>query len=361
MAAVLPIIHTDCRHFRGTVPCAPHKREGVHCDGCAHYEAIDTQILIIKLGATGDVIRTTPLLHRLKADHPHAKIWWLTESPDIVPSVVDVVLPFNLASILTLRGMTFDAIYNLDKDLQASALATELTATRKKGFVLAHNAVAPADRDAEEKFLTGIFDDVSKANTKSYPIEMFEVCGYTYAGERYIVDVRESAARQWALDANKYVVGLNTGSGDRWTSRLWAESEWRALASGLLKDGCDVVLLGGPAEHARNTALSEATGAKYFGHFPLPTFVHLMSKCDMIVTGVTMALHAAIGLEKKIVLMNNIFNRHEFELYGLGEIVEPEKPCICYFKPTCTNPDYKCMDHMPASRVLDACRRVRKG
>lgn len=356
-----PIILSDCRHFRGSIPCAPHKAEGVHCADCVYYEAIDKQILIIKLGATGDVIRTTPLLHRLRADHPHAKIWWLTESPDVVPAIVDVVLPFTLASLITLRGVNFDLLYNLDKDFHACALATELHATVKKGFVLKDNAVAPADKDALDKFVTGIFDDVSLANTKSYPEELFAMCGYVFAGEKYVLDVRESAGREWNLSTGSDVIGLNTGSGDRWTSRLWSDKEWAALATGLMSDGCTVVLLGGPAEHSRNTALAEATGATYFGYFPMPTFLHLMSKCTLIVTGVTMALHAAIALEKKIVVMNNIFNKHEFDLYGLGELVEPELPCLCYFRPTCTNPDYKCMEHFPASRVLDAVRRVRKG
>ena len=36
---------------------------------------------------------------------------------------------------------------------------------------------------------------------------------------------------------------------------------------------------------------------------------------DLVVTAVTMAMHIALGLGKKLVLFNNIFNPHEFELY----------------------------------------------
>jgi heptosyltransferase-2 len=61
------IVHTDCRHFRGDVPCTPHKKDGVHCESCPFYDPVDKKILIIKLGAIGDVIRTTPLLHRLES------------------------------------------------------------------------------------------------------------------------------------------------------------------------------------------------------------------------------------------------------------------------------------------------------
>ena len=54
-------IHTDCRHFRGDMPCVFHKKTGVHCEGCADYDPLKERILIIKLGAIGDVIRSTPL------------------------------------------------------------------------------------------------------------------------------------------------------------------------------------------------------------------------------------------------------------------------------------------------------------
>ncbi len=68
-----------------------------------------------------------------------------------------------------------------------------------------------------------------------------------------------------------------------------------------------------------------------------------------------MAMHITIGLEKKIVLFNNIFNRHEFELYGLGEIIEPEEECECFFSPTCPN---DCMSTIEPQRVFDSIRRL---
>jgi len=47
-------VRTDCRHFRGSVPCRPHKLHGVHCSDpsgapCPHYAPVTAQILIIKL------------------------------------------------------------------------------------------------------------------------------------------------------------------------------------------------------------------------------------------------------------------------------------------------------------------------
>src|SRR5437899_483632 len=132
-------LKVDCRFFRGDVPCNPHKQHGVHCvdeqgQDCAHYEKLTSKILIIKLGAIGDVIRTTPLLRKLKEVYPRAQIWWLTLTPDIIPRSVDVILPFTLQSLSTLNATTFDILYNLDKDKEACALAVTVQAKVKKGF-----------------------------------------------------------------------------------------------------------------------------------------------------------------------------------------------------------------------------------
>jgi ADP-heptose:LPS heptosyltransferase len=355
-------LKTDCRHFRGDIPCTPHKLHGVHCvdergNDCPHYDRVEKKILIIKLGAIGDVIRTTPLLRKLKEVHPHAKIFWLTHTVDILPSVVDEPLPFSLNSLITLRSIHFDLLINLDKDREACALASQISASEKRGFILSSGVIAPANPEAEGKFLTGIFDDVNKSNTKSYPQEVFEICGFQFNGEPYMLERFESQNYRWNISKKKKVVGLNTGCGGRWTSRLWDERNWVALGKALKKKGYEVILLGGEQEHRKNQRLARATGAKYFGHFPLTQFINLVGQCDLIVTGVTMALHIAIGLGKKVVLFNNIFNRHEFELYGLGEILEPERPCQCFFLPVCRNPEYRCMEYLAPDAVLHACER----
>src|SRR3990172_8133912 len=71
-----------------------------------------------------------------------------------------------------------------------------------------------------------------------------------------------------------------------------------------------------------------------------------------------MAMHIAIGLGKRIVLFNNIFNRNEFELYGKGIILEPSRPCRCFYHPVCTNKEYRCMEYLSVQQAADACRRL---
>lgn len=356
----LQSLKTDCRSFVGYIPCKPHKEHGVHCVDesgtvCAHYEPQTSRMLIIKLGALGDVIRTTPLLHRFRKDNPQAQIWWITDSPDILPrNHVDVILPFGEDSILILQQTHFAFALNLDKDRDACALMNSISADVKKGFYLREGKPAPIDKDAEHKFLTGVFDDLNKANTKSYPQEAFEVCGMNFAGEMYILDPQREKGYVWKLPKKKKIVGLNTGCGGRWASRLWAEKNWVALAKKLKKAGYVPLLLGGEDEHEKNKRIAKKSGATYFGHFPLKQFINLVDQCDLVVTAVTMAMHITIGLGKKIVLFNNIFNRNEFELYGRGEILEPEFDCPCYFSAVCPN---DCMQYIYVDRVFDTVRK----
>jgi len=350
-------INTNCRHFKGDLPCIYHKKENVECESCGYYDPIKEKILIIKLGAAGDVIRTTPLLRKLKQVYPKAHITWLTLSPELVPAGwVDKIYPFDLKHTLILQSSQFDLLFNLDKDAEACALANQITADKKKGFLLDDlNRPTFADPDAEHKFLTGVFDSVNKANTKSYPEEIFEICGFMFKGEKYILSNFAENDLEWDIPENKPLIGLNTGCGGRWTSRLWAEENWVELAKRLKENGNGVIILGGPDEHEKNLRIAEKSKATYLGHFPLNRFINLVDQVDLMVTAVTMAMHIAIGLEKKLILFNNIFNKNEFELYGAGEILEPAEDCDCYFSPVCPN---NCMQYIYVDTVVEACERL---
>ena len=111
-----------------------------------------------------------------------------------------------------------------------------------------------------------------------------------------------------------------------------------------------MVLLGGPEEHDKNARLALATGATYPGHFDLRTFIGLVDRCDLVVSAVTMAMHIALGLGKRLVLLNNIFNPREFELYGRGVIVQPPQACSCFFQPRCTAPSF-CLESLEPATV----------
>lgn len=349
----------DCRFFRGDIPCRPHKSHGVTCDNCSYYEQRTGRILIIKLGATGDVLRTTPILAPLRERYPGHEIWWVTLSPDAVPTSVHKRLPWTWETALTISQTAFDIVINLDKDAEACALAKRVSAAERFGYTLVNGLPAPANALAEHKFVTGIFDGANKANTKSYPQELIELCGFTWRGQEYEYDEQGRLPETWehALKGQKGpIVGLNTGCGERWIAREWPTENWVTLIRLLKNEGVTVILLGGPAEHEKNVGLMAATGALYAGKVPLKDFINVVGTCDVVVTTVTMALHAAIARRRQVVLMNNIFNRHEFELYGRGVIVEPPVTCTCFFQHDCTNPSYRCMSELKPETLLEAVR-----
>ena len=345
------LVHSDCRFYKGDIPCQPHKKHGYHCEGCPEYKKVSNNILIIKLGAIGDVIRTTPILRKLRENFPNAYISWLTYSPDILSkSWVDRILNVTPENIELLKQINFDWLVNLDKDALAISLANTLNAKKKSGFSIDNFGHAkPISSQAEEhKWLTGLFDNLNKQNTKHYVQEMFEICSYEFNSEEYILEV-ESSGKNWNIDKTKNVIGLNTGCGGRWTSRLWPTEYWIKLAKDLLVNGFEVILLGGEQEDEKNKFIQKESGAKYFGYFSLKIFMDLLNQCSTIVSAVTMAMHLAIGLKKNLILFNNIFNKNEFYLYGRGEILEPDFDCDCYFSQTCPN---DCMQYLYPEKVL---------
>jgi hypothetical protein len=74
-----------------------------------------------------------------------------------------------------------------------------------------------------------MFDDTSKANTKSYLQEIFEICGLTHQGEPYLMDTHSEKGYKWNLPTGKKIIGMNTGCGGRWTTRLWSIDKWVEL------------------------------------------------------------------------------------------------------------------------------------
>ena len=347
-------VKTNCTHFNGYRPCKPHKLHGVHCEDCSYFEAVTSNILVIKLQAAGEVIRNTPLIGKLREAHPGTRLYWLTKFPEFVPEThVDKVLEFTPENLLLLQDIQFDALYSLDKDLEACAIANKVTAEIKKGFTQKNGVIVPFDNDSRRKWLTGVFDDLMMQTTHHYIEEIFEICGFSFSEEEYVLPPYNRP--ELAIDDNKTVVALNTGAGSLWKPRLYSIDRWTELSKLLLNDGYEVILLGGPEEDDRNKLIAEASGAKYFGTFSYRDFIGVVDLADLVVSAVTLAFHIAVGLKKQVVLLNNIFNRAEFYLYGRGVILEPDLPCLmCYkndFDVNCriTN----CMDLIQADSIAE--------
>lgn len=352
-------VKTDCLQFNGFTPCEPHKTTGIHCDQCPEYRAVKTRILIIKTDAAGDVLRTTPILHALRKKHPEAEITWVTRYPELLsPNFIDKIIFYDWENALSLQAQKFDIVLSLDKSISETALASKIEATVKKGFLQDNNGrIIPADDDARHKWLTGISDEYMKKNKKHYVEEIFEVCGLTFSGEEYVMD----SPTPWAATFNRsdFVVGLNTGAGPRWQTRVWPEQHFEKLIYEIFRQGWTPVLLGGKDEIDKNRRLAAKTGAFLPEPRPLDQFLSVVDSCHAVVTSVSLAMHIAIALKKRLVLINSIFPTNEFHLYGSGEIIEPKLSCQSCYKPefdaSCATPN--CMDRITTAMVMDALRR----
>ncbi|MBI9032452.1 glycosyltransferase family 9 protein [bacterium] len=344
-------INNDCIYFKGDMPCKPHKDKGYHCHACPEYAPYDHQILIIKLGSGGDVVRTSPVLHQIRKSFPQAHIIWITKTVDLVPqSHVNTILNWNTDNILWLKSLKFDIVYSLDKDKQAIALATSLQTTHLKGYTMDEWGHCQAvDKDACHKWQIGLWDDLYKENPNSYSQEIVELCGFTYNKDEYIINPPNPTYR-YGIDATMKIVGLNPGSSKDYATKLWGEDNWIQLCKALNKSGFTPVIFGNEYDNEMNMRISSRGRALYFGVKPIKELVSLINCCELVVTNVTMAMHIAIALKKKVVILNNIYNKNEFELYGLGTILEPDKPCKCCYLNSCDEP---CLETIPVENVYN--------
>ena len=114
-------LHFDCVHFRGDIPCRPNKQSGMTCPNCTEYQPISKRILIIKLGALGDVIRTTPLIEAYRKLYPGCHITWITTYPDVLPAnSIDSIRTFSFEDVFIVTKQSFDIAINLCKDAEAA-------------------------------------------------------------------------------------------------------------------------------------------------------------------------------------------------------------------------------------------------
>lgn len=360
-------IKYDCRSFKGDIPCKYSKIDNnINCANCNYYVAIEKRILIIKLAAIGDVIRTTPLVVKYRELYPNAHISWITQSPEVLPKTeIDTIYKWSFSSLYAVENKKYDIAINLDKDEEACILLAKIEAKEKYGFIWNDNHIDIATPAAKHKLISGLFDSYSQLNKKHYLEEIFEICNLKFNNEQYLINYNLELAKKWQtklslLAENKIIVGLNTGCGNRWQTRLLPNSTWIELIKLLQNNNYFPIVLGGPQEEENNIKISEITKAYYPGTYPLEEFFTIISACNIIVTQVSMILHIATALNKKIVLMNNIFNKHEFFMYDRGVIVEPSTGCDCFYGTTCKRENH-CMNDISAQDLfLEINKIIRK-
>lgn len=360
----------DCRHFNGEKPCS-FKCEG----GCQHFEPFGTRILVIKLGATGDVLRTTPLLRPLKERYPDSHITWVVDAVS-APLLqhnpfIDRILNPGFATLSRLQVEQFDLLYCLDKAEAATSLAMQARAIERWGFALTpQGTLSYFNAEAEYAVLLGLSDQLKfKVNQKPYQQIIFEAVGLNYQSEPYVLELPPEALT-WARGflaakgvvaiPGQPIVGLNTGAGSVFAGKAWRVEKWSALARKAREElNAQVLLLGGPQERERNLEIVARSGGAVIDtgtDNTLPRFCALVNHCDAVITGDTTGMHVAIGLKRPVVALFGSTCAQEIDLYGCGEKIVTGVDCApCYLK-SCPIGEI-CLDDLRFEDVFAALRR----
>ena len=145
-----------CRFFDERYACDTLATEGYKsCAECKFVEEWSKKILIIKFGALGDVIRTTPLLHAIKEKYGHdTLIYWLTlpESGELLQGnpLIDRILIYNSENILRIQQEQFDVLFSLEINTPSTLLANLVRAYEKYGYYFSNGAIYCYNLGAEE-------------------------------------------------------------------------------------------------------------------------------------------------------------------------------------------------------------------
>src|SRR5262245_10449661 len=295
----------DCRYFLGDRPCVFHKHTGVVCQ-CSHYQPVTERLLIIKLDAMGDVLRTTCVLPAIYKADPASTITWITRAAS-VPLLennpfVQEIIPYGPDAFVQLAARTFDRVINLDASKVSAGLASIARADKKIGYLLNERGfVTPTNSAAADWLQMGIFDDIKKHNDRTHQEIMCSILGLPVEEAAYVLELTASERRaarrhleELGVDFRRRLIGIHTGGGERWRLKQWHPARFKSLAQDLhsrLKDEVQILLFGGPSESEVNRDISNALKASVFDagcDNTVRHFAALLAHCAVALSGDTL-------------------------------------------------------------------------
>ncbi|MFT4539465.1 MAG: heptosyltransferase-2 [Planctomycetota bacterium] len=331
-----------------------------------------TEILIIKTGALGDVLRTTSILPGLHERFPDARVTWIT-----APSARDLVVRHRLVAEtidlnvkdagacvllqLELAQRAWSWVISLDDELSLCSLAHAMRTERLSGATLGDSGERSYTGDVAAWFDMGLLskhgkqtaDRLKVQNKRSHPEIYAAMLGISMGKPelpipQQTLDFGLRFAQQAKLNSRRNVIGLNTGAGGRWHSKglpIEVVVRFVELLNTSLGGDVDFLLLGGPEEDSRNRDML----ARVMQITPtpnmidsgtdnsLPDFAAIVSQCDLLLTSDSLALHVAIAREVRIVSFFAPTSAAEIHLYGQGVRLRSTAPDYCSYRPDADN------------------------
>lgn len=315
-------------------------------------------ILIIKLGATGDVLRTTSVASALKEKYSDAKIDWITKENafDLIknnPHIDNIFLIENHEKL----QKKYDLVVNFDDEKSACKLATDIQKNKLVGAYIQDGQRTYTD-DAAEWFNMGLIskfgkkkaDELKAANKRTYHEIHFTILDLKddkkHKTELFLdkenLDFAHNFANQNNITKDDLVIGINTGAGGRWQDKKLSIEETTALIDKLNNSvNAKLLLFGGPEEKERNQKIKELIKTNIIDagcDNSLMEFASLVNLCNILITSDSLAMHIGIALKKKIIAFFYVTSAAEIELYNRGIKIIGKGEDYCSYKPKCDYP-----------------------
>jgi len=258
------------------------------------------KVVLFKLNATGDVVRTTPLLHRLGAD-----VTWVTDPVNTV-MLTHIGVPLRCIEWQQrslLADQHFDLLINLEDDVEVARFAATLPADRVFGARLGADGSVGYTEDSREWFELSLIstygrrraDELKLANRRSYQQLIFDGLGYTFHADPYFLP----APQKTELLGD---VAMAPVAGPVWPMKNWAY--YGELQIRLQSAGLRVNIL-----PRRSTLLEHIADVR--NH-----------RC--LVSGDSLPMHIALGTGVRCVTLFNCTSPWEIHDYGVQtKIISP--------------------------------------
>ena len=177
-------------------------------------------VLIIKLGATGDVVRTTPLLRRL--DGP---VSWITAENNLalLEGIDREVRCVSWENRKRVTDADYDLVINLEDDREMSRFLKELKFKQLFGAYLNGDDRLAYTSDSRDWFDLSLIsaygreeaDRLKLFNRRTYQQLIFEGLGLGFNGETYYLP----PSRPTGLQGD---VAISSSAGPVWPMKKWA-------------------------------------------------------------------------------------------------------------------------------------------
>jgi len=335
-----------CRFFNEEYACDTLTSEGYKsCNECKFATPYQKKILIIKLGALGDVIRTTSILHSIREKYPESLIYWLVddiygEGKELLENnpYIDKILIYNSKNILRLQQEKFDIMYSLEITTPGTLLSNIVQANEKYGFYFKEGCTECFNPGAEKYLETAFLTHVKLENKKTNQELIFQACNLEYNKQEPIFELTnkdkqyaEEFMKKNQISQDDKILGINFNSGKRWPSKSLSKEKVKALIREL-KNKYKVILLGGPEEQEKlNKIVKELCkeNIDVITNNPqnsLREFASIINRCDKVITTDTMALHLATALKRPTIAL--FFSTAYWEIEDYNRIKKIYSPLL---------------------------------